>query len=141
MHHPLSLFFSDVSPFRAAVLSMFTQLVIFRYAETIFSIERGTITMGFVNFTELDSGLVRQVFAMCGSSITTIMFMECMHNDGSVEKDAEYRASYAQKLASLLIDHLQNVTELRFFQSGCASLNWSVEGSVFRKFSSQFTYL
>ncbi len=141
MHHPLSLCISDASPFRASVSSMFTELTILEYSEHIFSIERGMITMGLKDIEKLGIGFVRQIFSMCGSSITTITVKPCAHMDDWFAEDELCSGTYSQKLASLPIDHLQNVTEMRVLQKDCTSSNCNGESKVLRKLSSQLTCL
>ncbi len=120
---------------------MFTKLEVFGLDWTTFSIEHGKITLGFDEFLELDNGFLRRVFATCGSSITSITFSKFMPIPNCVEKDVLYSPMYTHKSTSLLINHFQNVTELRYAHEDHFSLNWSVEGNIFHELCSQLTSL
>lgn len=67
-HSSLSVFFSASTSFRALVSSVFTTLILFDTCGTEFSIYRGVIMFSPKSHIELESGLIRQVFSICGSS-------------------------------------------------------------------------
>lgn len=136
-HHSLSMLFSDWSPFRTVVSSLFTRLILAGVGPTEISIERGMITIAPDVFMEIENGSVLQIFRKCGLSFTSITFFDSFLYYDVSKVDPISGTLLAQKLTSLLLTYCQNVDELIYDQSECTTMSWSTGGSVFQKLSSQ----
>ncbi len=152
-HGGLSLLFSQANPFRCVVSSMFTRLVFDRstkygrrgigpgrYNLVAPHCTKEEIKISPESDVGLDTGLIRQVFRICGPSIESMLFGVMEFNGNTM--DSEYENTRTpHKFSSLVLQHCANIKHLSFLQEERFRLNWIAEELVFHKFATQLKSL
>ena len=152
-HGGLSLLFSQASPFRSVVSSMRTSLCLNRipmcgrhgrlhvYYNLVAAHRKGKyIRISPESDVGLDTGLVRQVFSICGPSIDSISFGIVKFNDSTTDGENE-KTNMAHSFSSLVLEYCANIKNLLFFQEEKFKPNWIAEKLVFHKFATQLNSL
>ncbi len=137
----LSLLFSDKSLFRPVVPALFMKLCFINGAEFI-SVYNREISIAPALGIGLDSGLILQIFRICGASIKKIRFGEMGHDDDCESTDENSKTKYALKLAVLVLKYCPNIEKLSFYQRDVdTTSSWINEQIILNRFASQLTML
>ncbi len=145
-HRNFSLLFSQASPFRSVVSSMFTDLYLDSYEvygerhNLVFpSSTESSIKISVESHAGWDIGLIRQIFRICGPSTESISF-GTMEFDNTTEGEKE-KTEMAHKVSSIVLQHCANIKHLLFLQHERFKPNWIAEKLVFHKFATQLNSL
>ncbi len=152
-HGGLSLLFSQESPFCSVVSSMFKCFVFDRSPEYG---RHGRIQVRYnlvapycsgkdigispESDAGMDTGLMRQVFSICGPSIESISFGSMEFDDNTIDGENE-KTRIAHKFSALVLEHCANVKELSFHQQKRFKPNWIAEELLFYRFAPQLKSL
>ncbi len=153
-HGGLSLLFSQANPFRSVVSSTFTRfnfrrspkngqddrIRIHRYNLVAPYCSQKYIWISPDSDVGLDTGLIRQVFSICGPSIESILFSSTDSNYNTMDGENE-KTRMAHKLSSLVLEYCTSIKGLSFLPEERLEPNWFAEATVFHKFATQLNSL